>query len=73
LIFARTLLALSALPFAAIGLRFLLQPAAMAAHVDLTLASTTADHDMRAVYGGLQLGCAALLGWGALRPAHAHA
>ncbi len=67
---ARVVLALTAFPFAAIGLGFLLAPEAMAAQVDVSLASTTADHDVRAVYGGLQLGCAALLAWGALRPAH---
>jgi hypothetical protein len=66
--FARLVLALSALPFAGIGLAFLLAPAALAAHVDVALGSATADHDVRAVYGGLQLGCAALLAWGAARP-----
>jgi hypothetical protein len=66
--FARLVLALSALPFAGIGLAFLLAPAALAARVDLSLGSATADHDVRAVYGGLQLGCAALLAWGAGRP-----
>jgi hypothetical protein len=66
--FARLVLALSALPFAGLGLAFLLAPAALAAQVDVALGSATADHDVRAVYGGLQLGCAALLGWGAVRP-----
>lgn len=61
-------LRLSALPFAAIGLAFLLAPTAMGSHVGVTLAGATADHDVRAVYGGLQLGCAALLLWGAARP-----
>jgi hypothetical protein len=69
--FARLVLALSALPFAGIGLAFLLAPAALAAHVDVSLGSPTADHDVRAVYGGLQLGCAALLASGAARPERA--
>jgi hypothetical protein len=63
--FARAVLALSALPFAAIGLAFVFAPEAMAARVDVSLASVTADHDVRAVYGGLQVACAVLLGWGA--------
>jgi len=67
---ARTVLVLTAAPFAAIGVAFLAAPQTMAAHVDVTLGSPTADHDVRAVYGGLQLGCAALLAWGALVPAH---
>jgi hypothetical protein len=70
---ARVVLALSAFPFALIGLGFLLAPQAMAARVDVSLGSTTADHDVRAVYGGLQLGCGALLAWGALRRAHVRA
>jgi hypothetical protein len=65
---AQAVLRLSALPFAAIGLAFLLAPEAMASHVGVTLARATADHDVRAVYGGLQLGCAALLWWGAAQP-----
>lgn len=64
------MLVLTAAPFAAIGLAFLLAPEAMAARVDVALGSATADHDVRAVYGGLQLGCAALLAWGALRVEH---
>jgi hypothetical protein len=66
--FSRLVLALSALPFAGIGLAFLLAPAALAARVGVSLGSATADHDVRAVYGGLQLGCAALLLFGAARP-----
>lgn len=66
----RAVLGLSALPFAGIGLAFLFAPEAMAARVDVSLASVTADHDVRAVYGGLQIACAVLLGWGALSPFH---
>jgi hypothetical protein len=69
---ARAVLALSALPFAGIGLGFLLAPEAMAARVDVSLASVTADHDVRAVYGGLQIACAVLLAWGALSRSHVH-
>lgn len=65
---ARLVLALSALPFAAIGLGFLLLPHLMASLVGVAFSSHTADHDVRAVYGGLQLGCAGLLLWGAARP-----
>jgi hypothetical protein len=67
---ARAVLALSALPFAGIGLAFVFAPEAMAARVDVSLASVTADHDVRAVYGGLQIACAILLGWGALSRLH---
>jgi hypothetical protein len=70
--FAQLVLRLSALPFAGIGLAFLLAPEAMANHVGVTLEGATADHDVRAVYGGLQLGCAALLLWGAARPERVH-
>jgi len=66
--FARAVLALSALPFAAIGLAFLLQPKAMARLVGVDLTDATADADVRAVYGGLQLGCAFLLALAASRP-----
>jgi hypothetical protein len=62
--FARLVLALSALPFAGIALAFLV---ALAARVDVSLGSATADHDVRAVHGGLQLGCAARLASGAFR------
>lgn len=66
---ARVVLAGSALPFAGVGLGFLIAPETMAARVDVSLASATADHDVRAVYGGLQIGCAVLLAWGAAVPA----
>jgi hypothetical protein len=68
--FARLVLRLAALPFAALGLAFLLAPASWAARVGVALDGATADHDVRAVYGGLQLGCAALLWLGAARPEH---
>ena len=54
---------LSALPFAGIGMAFIVAPAEMAALVGLELTNVTADNDVRGVYGGLSLGCAALLAW----------
>ena len=65
---ARIVLLLSALPFAGVGLAFLLQPAGMGSLVGLSLESPTADADVRAVYGGLQLGCALVLAWAAASP-----
>lgn len=66
---SRFVLVASALAFAGIGLAFLIDPAAMARHVGLALEGPTADNDVRAVYGGLQLGCAAFLLLCAIRPA----
>jgi GNAT superfamily N-acetyltransferase len=59
--FARVVLAASALPFIAIGAAFLLAPHALAERVGVALSSATADNDIRAVYGGLQLACGVLL------------
>ena len=61
LCFARWVLALSAAPFAAVGLAFLVSPVGMGSLVGLSLADATAHADVRAVYGGLQLGCALFL------------
>ncbi len=58
---ARIVLRLSAVPFAVVGVAFLIRPEDMASWVGVSLGSATADADVRAVYGGLQLGCAALL------------
>ena len=66
--FARLVLWLSAVAFAAIGAAFLLAPVAMAARVGVSLAGATAANDVRAVYGGLQLGVGACLAWLAWRP-----
>ncbi len=66
--FARIVLALSALPFAGVGAAFLAAPAAMAGLVGVSLSDATADADVRAVYGGLQIGCAVLLALAASRP-----
>lgn len=62
--FARLVLRLSALAFAGIGGAFLFAPAPMAGFVGVSFSGATADNDVRAVYGGLQLGCAAVL-WAA--------
>lgn len=64
--FARLVLRLSALAFAGIGAAFLFAPASMASFVGVSFAGATADNDIRAVYGGLQLGCAGVL-WAASR------
>jgi ribosomal protein S18 acetylase RimI-like enzyme len=58
---ARLVLAASAVPFAAIGLAFLIAPLEMSARVGIALVNASAESDARAVYGGLQLACAALL------------
>jgi hypothetical protein len=58
---------LSALPFAGVGMAFLVAPVQMGALVGLEVTSVTADNDLRGVYGGLSLGCAALLAWCAMR------
>ena len=59
----RLVVLLSALSFAGIGLAFVAAPAEMGRLVGLELTSVTADNDVRGVYGGLSLGCAALLAW----------
>jgi hypothetical protein len=66
--FARLVLWLSALAFAGIGAAFLVAPEAMAGRVGVSLAGATAANDVRAVYGGLQLGVAAFLARCARRP-----
>ncbi len=60
--FARVVLALSAVPFFCVGIAFTLCPVAMSDLVGVSLADATAIADVRAVYGGLQLGCALFLG-----------
>jgi len=63
----RLVVLLSALPFVGIGLAFVAAPGAMAPLVGLEPTNVTADNDLRAVYGGLSLGCAALLAWCGVR------
>lgn len=58
---------LSALPFAGVGLAFAAAPSEMASLVGLEITSVTGDNDLRGVYGGLSLGCAALLAWCSMR------
>ena len=53
---AQWVLALSALPFLAIGLAFAIAPGEMGPLVSIDVADSTADNDIRAVYGGLQIG-----------------
>ena len=60
---ARFVVLASALPFAAIGMAFIAAPETMGALVGLELTNVTADNDLRAVYGGLSLGCAVFLVW----------
>ena len=65
--FTRFVVFASAFPFAAVGLAFLVAPFEMSARVGIALASAAADNDARAVYGGLQVACAAVLAaaaWG---------
>jgi hypothetical protein len=64
--FARALLWMGALAFAGPGLGFLLAPERFAAAVDLALLSPTAASDVRAVFGGLEIGLALWLGATAL-------
>lgn len=61
LAFARIVLVLSAVPFAVIGAAFTLYPTRMGDLVGLSMDGSTAVADVRAVYGGLQLGCAVFL------------
>ena len=63
---ARLLLRTSGAAFVGIGAAFLLAPGAMAPVVDLSLHGASADNDVRAVYGGLQIACGVLL-WAASR------
>lgn len=45
------------------GLAFLFKPERTAGLVDVTAGSTTGWSDLRAVYGGLELGLAVFVGW----------
>jgi hypothetical protein len=54
-------LLLSALTFAAFGVAFLVAPVAMIGLVELGASSPTARAEVRAMYGGLELGIAAFL------------
>jgi hypothetical protein len=65
---ARWFLRTAALAFAGIGSAFLAVPETMGRFIGISLAGTTADNDVRAVYGGLQLACGALLVWASMEP-----
>jgi hypothetical protein len=58
---ARVFLALSALTFAGFGVAFLAAPAGMGGLVEVWADSPTARADVRATYGGFELGFAAFL------------
>ena len=60
LLLARVILGLGALTLAALGAAFLAAPDTMAALIELELATPLARSDVRAVYGGLELGLALL-------------
>jgi hypothetical protein len=66
---ARFALWASALAFGGTGLAFLLRPETMAAVIAIDLRGTVSRADVRAVYGGLELGVAAFLLWAERRPA----
>jgi hypothetical protein len=67
---ARATLVAGALGFAAAGLLFLLRPAFATGLIDLAVTGPTGWSDVRAIYGGLELGVAAVLAYCAVRPAH---
>jgi len=58
---ARAIVALNALTFIGLGIAFLISPTEMAAIVDLEGTSPLARSDLRAIYGGIELGIGALL------------
>lgn len=64
---ARGALVLLALTFVGFGLAFAIAPVAMATLVELEVPTATARTDVRAVYGGLELGLGAFLLWCARR------
>ncbi len=65
---SRWVLVILALPFLGVGVAFMVAPETSAGLVGLSLADATAFADVRAVYGGLQLGCGGLLVAAAWRP-----
>ena len=64
----RIALLASVVGFAALGVPFLLWPVELSGLVGIELPSATARTDVRAVYGGFQLGLAAFLAYCAARP-----
>jgi hypothetical protein len=57
----RLILALSAAAFLGFGLAFIISPAAMAGLVDLLVITPTAHTEIRAMYGGLEIGIGVVL------------
>ncbi|MEZ4381923.1 MAG: DUF4345 family protein [Nannocystaceae bacterium] len=71
--FALTIVLLTALSFIGVGAAFIVDPTGMAAIVDIKATSTLARNDIRAIYGGVEIGLgvallAALAGGGPERP-----
>jgi hypothetical protein len=64
----RGLLALSAIAFGGFGGWFLLSPSALADLAEIGVSGPSARAEVRAMYGGLELGVAAFLFWAWLRP-----
>ena len=61
---ARLLVAINAAIFGTWGIAFLLQPVALAAKLDIALTSPSAIADLRAMYGGMNIGFAIAFGLG---------
>ena len=68
MIYARIVLFLSALMYGGFGAAYLARPKAMAKLTHFELTSPTAVTEIRAFYGGMELGLAALLVVCAIRP-----
>ncbi len=64
---ARVALWIAVATFAFFGTAYLVAPDRMTAVVGITLSSSTARADVRAVFGGLELSIAALLAWCAVK------
>src|SRR5262245_35155003 len=60
---------LAALVFGVFGVLFLFNPVGWAGSVDLGVTTATARTEIRAMYGGFELGIAAFLIWCAMDPA----
>jgi len=65
---SRLFLAIVILMLGGFGVGFLVRPRRFANLIDLRLDSTTAISDVRAVYGGLEIGLAIFLAWCAVDP-----
>lgn len=64
---ARIITALNGATFGLTGVAFLVDPAGMAAAVDMAPDGPVAVNEIRAFYGGLEVGLGGLLLWAALR------